>query len=115
MTTRTYWLSFCDDARPRGSQFLGALVVDVTDADAKTAHKHLRRQRLRPSGDAAWIGAAVRAAWKAGVNPGGNVACTRLDETAPPSALALYPRLTLLSKADCAAIDAKILAGESVN
>lgn len=44
------WMSFCDGSRPKGSQFLGACVVDANSMEG-----------------------AIRAAWSAGCNPGGEV------------------------------------------
>ena len=45
-----FWLSFVDRARPAGQRFLGCTVVKATD-----------------------MAEAVRAAWRLGVNPGGDV------------------------------------------
>jgi hypothetical protein len=45
-----FWLSFADPDRPKGDQFLGATLIEADDAMD-----------------------AVRKAWKAGLNPGGEV------------------------------------------
>ena len=50
-----FWLSFCDTERPVGQQFLGATVVTASDVEE-----------------------AVRAAWRLGINPGGEVAALGL-------------------------------------
>lgn len=100
METRTYWLSFCDDDRPRGDQFLGVVVVDVTADDAAIAlamHPSMHDQENGP-----WVVAASLAAWHAKVNPGGSVASVRIDGDARSAG---YPRLTLLSRADVAALE----------
>lgn len=100
METRTYWLSFCDTDRPPGDQFLGVVVVDVTAEEALAA------LAIRPDmGDrehGPWIAGAIRGAWRAQVNPGGCVASVRID--GDPRA-AGYPRLTLLNRADVAALE----------
>ncbi len=103
---RTYWLSFCDDERPKGQQFLGAVVVDVTSEDARavvTLHPHAVREP--------WLAAAIRACWRAGVNPGGNVASQRIDDHPNfPVVSPCYQRLTLFTRAQVEAIDARIEA-----
>lgn len=93
---RTYWLSFCDTDKPVGSQFLGAVVVDVTRDDADLAL--LLRPTIRNREEGPWIAAALHACWAAGVNPGGQVGSYRIDE-APPEVVASYPRLMLMDKA----------------
>jgi hypothetical protein len=99
-TTRTLWLSFADPARPTGEQFLGVVVVDVSEDDAA------RALALKPDMEPThgpWIAAALRAAWAEHVNPGGEVQSA--DVTGgPPDLLAKIPRLTLLSKADLEAL-----------
>jgi hypothetical protein len=93
---RTLWLSFSDPALPKGEQFLGVVVVDVTEADAAEA------QALKPDMEPTrgpWIAAAIRAAWRAQVNPGGEVQSMDITE-GPADLVAKIPRLTRLSKAD---------------
>ena len=51
------WLSFCDPAKPAGSQFLGACIVEVP------GHPDERVCCAR----------AIAAAWEHGCNPGGEV------------------------------------------
>lgn len=47
---QTYWLSFCDPAKPAGSQFLGVAIVEATS-----------------------VRDAIKTAWAHGCNPGGEV------------------------------------------
>jgi hypothetical protein len=93
---RTLWLSFVDPALPTGEQFLGVVVVDVTAEDAAEA------QALKPDMEPTrgpWIAAAIRAAWRAHANPGGEVQSMDVTD-GPADLLAKIPRLTRLSKAD---------------
>lgn len=98
--TRTYWLSFCDSDKPKGEQFLGACVVDVTEGQA--AEAFALKPEMHDKEEGPWIGGAIRQAWLAGVNPGGQVLSARIDE-APQAAL--YPRLVLMSRADIEALE----------
>ncbi len=107
MNTRTYWLSFCDGDRPKGQQFLGALVVDVTDAEAEAARIEIDQRFPQHAPEAEWIAAAARKAWQHGCNPGGEIATVRIDDAEHFATMSpRYPRLHLLSRADVAAIDA---------
>ncbi len=98
---RTYWLSFCDTDRPTGQQFLGVVLVDVTEADAEW-ERVIRAMRDQDEGP--WIAACITKAWEAKVNPGGEVQTKRMDGRCD-AALALYPRLTLLDRAAITALD----------
>lgn len=102
---RTYWLSFCDGDRDVGSQFLGAVVVDV-------ARDELGRGVVLSSRatntEALWIEAALIACWAAKVNPGGQVSAVRIDH-GPPEYVALYPRLTLMDRATIERLEPKEL------
>lgn len=100
MTRRTYWLSFADSRRPPGEQFLGVIVVDVTDTEAAQTLALQPGKEFTVEG--AWLSAAIRATWRAQVNLGGEVLSGRIDGR--PEA-ALFPRLTLLSRAQIDAID----------
>lgn len=76
---RWWWLSFCDASLPKGSQFLGAVLV-----------------RARDPRD------AIREAWRLQVNPGGEV----LSQPAPPEFQPLPGWAgRLLSRADCEEFD----------
>lgn len=108
MATRTYWLSFTDSERSRGQQFLGVVIVDVTDADVLDAIVAWMRTHTASMADpieGPWLAGAIRQCWKAGVNPGGEVASMRMDDhpdfgTYGPR----YPRLQRLSRAEIAAL-----------
>ena len=55
-----FWLSFSDPDAPRGKRFLGVAIVDM-DTDASAVE-------------------IIRHTWKLGINPGGAVAITQLDD-----------------------------------
>ncbi len=77
------WLSFCNAERPKGTQFLGACLVDV-DTD--------------PADVRGSVKAAIDRAWMLGLNPGGEVMTYGpIPEEAIPAG---FPRLTLMSRAD---------------
>lgn len=111
--TRTYWLSFSDGRRPEGDQFLGVVVVDV-DSEVLADTPPLPAHIIDP--EARWLAAAIRETWRAKVNPGGGVLSHRLDDLPSFSTVhAVYPRLTLLSRADIAAYDERVQAVEDVH
>jgi len=62
-----FWLSFCDPDRPKGTQFLGALVAEGDDFIEAVRESHLR-----------------------GVNPGGEVLSVELPETVEVEAHRLW-------------------------
>lgn len=108
--TQTWWLSFCDGDKPEGEQFLGVAIVDVTEDDANTVHDLVTRRRamhgLPPAERGVeWMAAAVERSHFTGCNPGGEVACLRIDE-APEFAAhdATLPRNRLLSKSELEAL-----------
>src|SRR6185295_17830721 len=104
---QTFWLSFTDPDRPSGQQFLGVAVVDVTEADAVEARRHLLPQALP---GAEWIGAALRKAHETGCNPGGEVGSVRIDDTAEFAAKSPHiPRHQLLSRADLERLDLSLM------
>lgn len=70
MHERWWWLSFADASRPRGLQFLGVAAVRATD-----------------------LAGAMRAAWRAGCNPGGQVRGSTMSETYGPPPPELDHRL----------------------
>ena len=85
--TRTYWLSFTDPDRPKGQQFLGVCVVDVTTAEADFAKAKLAVTHPRHQSGAEWIAVAMSKAWRLGCNPGGEVLTIDITEraaVAPP-------------------------------
>ena len=55
-----FWLSFCDENKPEGEQFLGVCIVE--------------------SPAALDIGGAVAEAWRLGINPGGQVMSFEIPE-----------------------------------
>ncbi len=93
--TRRFWLSFADSNRPKGQQFLGVAIVEVTDDDATAAQSGLPRS-AQP--DAEWIAAAAAKAWEMGCNPGGQVAAVDITDTPPTTPDP--PLYRLLSKAE---------------
>lgn len=110
--TQTWWLSFVDPDRPEGEQFLGAVVVDVDEADvalAEPAATAIRASHgLPPLSEPRdqWMAAAIGKASRLHVNPGGEVASLRLDAIpgfateCPP-----YPRNQILSRAEIEKLD----------
>jgi hypothetical protein len=96
--TRTYWLSFTDDARPAGSRLLGVCVGDVLTEEAEA-----QRPRLLPQSQpgAEWLAAAMRKAWDNGCNPGGSVASYNITGHHEAD---IAPRHVLLSKDDLLAL-----------
>lgn len=78
--SKVFWLSFCDAERPKGQQFLGACLVEVTaeDADAMAVEVAMRFPFAQPGAE--WIGAAARKAHRLGCNPGGEVASVEVTD-----------------------------------
>ena len=71
---RWWWLSFCDESRPKGRQFLGVAVVEAD---------HLP--------------GAIEQAWRLKINPGGQVASYMLIDRVPVAKW----RNRLLSRPEC--------------
>lgn len=101
---RTVWLSFCDSSLPKGSQFLGVAIVDVTDEDIREAAWEVALLFPQASDGSDVIAAAVKKAHATGCNPGGEVQLADITDTADPVILARAPRHQLLSKAELAAL-----------
>jgi hypothetical protein len=95
---RVFWLSFADDDRPKGDQFLGVCVVEVSEAEAAAMRPELRERFPHHKDGAEWIAAAVRKAHRLGINPGGHVATIELPPDWPLRDT--IPRNLLLSKND---------------
>jgi hypothetical protein len=92
--TKTYWLSFCDDA---GKNF-GVCVVDVTDEQAEEAVSIARD--LNPDGypkGHEWVVAAIGQSLRMGCNPGGDVQSVEID---PGSMATDLPRNRLLQESE---------------
>lgn len=81
---KTWWLSFCDVSRPKGSQFLGACLVRSDD----------------------FIG-AIRSAHLHGCNPGGEVQGMEIAAGIAPFIAKTWLR-RLLTKAECILFDDEI-------
>jgi hypothetical protein len=94
---RTFWLSFTDPDRPKGEQFLGIALIDVTDADAARAKTEVAARFPHAREGSEWIAAATQVAWAMGCNPGGEM--LTIDVTGEYDTDKL-PRNRLLSKAD---------------
>ena len=110
VTTKVFWLSFCDAARPAGQQFLGVTLVEVTAHEAEVMATELRdRFPLALAGNE-WIAAALRKAHRLGCNPGGEVASMEVDTGSRH--LSYFPRGVLMDRATCERIGAECLARE---
>jgi hypothetical protein len=108
---KVFWLSFCDAARPKGQQFLGACLVDVTAAEADAAAVDVLRRFPFAEPDAEWIAAAVKKAHRLGCNPGGEVATKEMPPDHPN--LARYQFGVLMDRPTVTRIDREIAAGRS--
>lgn len=108
--TQTWWLSFCDTAKPEGQQFLGVVIVDVDERDKALGEMGATAIRashgLPPLTDAhdQWFAAAVSKTHRLKVNPGGECIGHRVDEIAPPDELAKVPRDRVLQKPELTAL-----------
>src|SRR5438094_10123196 len=100
--TKTFWLSFSDPDRPKGEQFLGVCLVDVTQADADAARRDLARRHPQAQDGAEWLAAAITKAHRLHCNPGGEVMSFEVPPDVPEAAM--YPRNQLLSREDLEAI-----------
>jgi hypothetical protein len=67
MLTYTVWMSFSDPTRPKGSQFLGVAVLDVTEEEAAAAIPSLRalHPKAIEGAERLWV-AQQRAHWTRG-------------------------------------------------
>lgn len=100
---KVFWLSFCDSALPKGSQFIGGCVVKVTAEEADEAAFDVMLQFPFAQPDAEWIAAACKKAHQLGCNPGGEMASIEIDADNPM--LAHYTFGVLMDKATIEAID----------
>jgi hypothetical protein len=109
--TKYFWLSFCDNEKPKGAQFLGACIVGVSDAEAAAMLDEIDVRFPDHADGAEWIGAASRKAWSLGCNPGGEMACGELplDEPLPEAVRRRLGRL--MTRDECAAFDAEMQKG----
>lgn len=106
---KTFWLSFCDNDKPNGEQFLGACVVDVSEEQANDALTDIDVRFPNHADGAEWIGAAIKAAWELGCNPGGEMASFEMTD-APAKWHEAYKRGVLMSKSEIETIDAALEA-----
>ena len=105
---QTWWHSFCDSDRPKGQQFLGALVMDVTADEINAIRDEVDTRQmlnfvpLSHDVDVYGMAASIRKAHQLGVNPGGEVQSGRIDGH---QEAAVYPRAVLLSRGDIEALE----------
>jgi len=104
---KVFWLSFCDGERPKGQQFLGACIVDVTAVEADEAAIDVMLMFPHAQPNSEWIAAASRKAHRLGCNPGGEMASMEIDPDHPN--LARYEFGVLMDRATIERIDADIL------
>lgn len=86
--SKYYWLSFADAAKPKGTQFLGALIIE-----------------------GATLAAAIKAAHIMGLNPGGEIQAQAFETTDPQGKELLEKwKEKLLTKDECWTLD-PLMAG----
>jgi hypothetical protein len=85
------WMSFCDPARPKGSKFLGALLIEAADSDDALMRSHLL-----------------------GLNPGGEVVSFEVPQE---YVARIEPAMTyrLLSRAECETFERKYAGQPAVS
>lgn len=103
---KLFWLSFCDSDRPKGSQFLGVCIVEVTSDEAADMLIELVLRFPHAQDGAEWIAAASRKAHRLGCNPGGQMAAVELLSDAPQ--LQVYQLGVLMDRATIEAIDEQL-------
>jgi hypothetical protein len=96
--TWTVWMSFTDSRRPRGRQFLGVVVMDVTEEEAAAAIPSMRALHPKAMEGAEVLWVAQQRAHKYGVNPGGSVASWTFPREEFDRRVPGVPRGELLSK-----------------
>lgn len=96
---RTFWLSFCDGDRPKGDQFLGVCIVDVTGTEANEAQLDVLLRFPNARKGAEWLAAASRKCHRLGINPGGEMASFDITGMTPPEGVTVVKNQLLL-KAD---------------
>lgn len=87
-----YWLSFVDDARPKGQRFLGGCLVEATSGSK-----------------------AVMEAWKQKCNPGGEVAIVKITSKANVAKFQLnhlYSRAEMVASGEYRSLDDAIKDGD---
>jgi hypothetical protein len=111
--SKVFWLSFCDGTRPKGEQFLGVCLIEVSAAEADDAAVDvmLRFPLAQPGSE--WLAAATRKAHQLGCNPGGEVACQEMPVGHPN--LSRYQFGVLMDRATCERIDREIELAEAAD
>ncbi len=107
---KVFWLSFCDNHKPAGQQFLGACLIDVTAEEADDAAIDILIGFPFAKPGAEWLGAAVKKSHRLGCNPGGEVASVEIDPTNPN--LSAYTFGVLMDRATVNRIDAELGVSE---
>ncbi len=110
MTRKVFWLSFCDGKRPKGQQFLGACVIEVTAEEAFEAAIEVALRFPLAQEGAEWIAAATKKAWALGCNPGGEIATAEMPPDHPN--LSRYQFGVLMDRATIEGIDRAVEASE---
>ena len=100
---KVFWLSFCDVDKPEGQQFLGACLIQVSEADAMDALVDILLRFPHAQEGAEWLGAAVKKAHRLGCNPGGEVASMEVELDNPN--LSRFQLNTLMDRATIEQID----------
>ena len=102
--TKLFWLSFCDSKKPKEQQFLGACIVEVTEAEATETLTFIDVEFPHHEAGAEWVGAAGRKAHREGCNPGGEMMSLEIPPHwrlfLPPNT----PRNTLMTMAEMQAM-----------
>lgn len=83
---KTFYLSFCDVDKPKGKQFLGAIILEASS-----------------------LYDAISKAWKLKINPGGEVESWELPNIEALSKIPAHYKYKLLSKEDIGHMDEEIL------
>jgi hypothetical protein len=91
---KTFWMSFCDEDKPAGEQFLGVCVIDVTQEEADDQFLEVALRFPQHLDGAEWVAAAARKAYRLNCNPGGQVMNIEIPEDKARG----IPRNKLLSK-----------------
>ena len=108
---KIYWLSFCDGDKPKGEQFLGACLVEVSQEEADLAAVCVAIEFPYAEPGSEWIGAASRKAHQMGCNPGGEMASIELPADHPN--LRYFAKHVLMSREAIERIDEQIEADEA--
>jgi hypothetical protein len=103
MTKKVFWLSFCDGDKPKGQQFLGACLVEVTDVEATASLAVITEVFPRAKPGAEWVAAASRKAHRLKCNPGGEMLSFEIPLDHPN--IAHFPFGVLMDRPTIARLD----------